>query len=97
MALSVELSKSLCDYVGEELYRSRGCSGIDTNIFFPEFDNNLSRLEKKKVIDQAVRICMNCPIRKECLDWALSRGQRIGIWGGEYLEDYYKRSRRYRN
>jgi WhiB family transcriptional regulator, redox-sensing transcriptional regulator len=28
------------------------------------------------------RICMACPVREECLDYALSNDERFGIWGG---------------
>jgi WhiB family redox-sensing transcriptional regulator len=30
----------------------------------------------------AKRICIGCPVRQECLDYALVSNQRFGIWGG---------------
>ncbi len=33
-------------------------------------------------VDQAKRICADCPVRARCLDWALSHGARLGVWGG---------------
>lgn len=31
---------------------------------------------------EAKRVCVECPIQLECLDWAVRRGEREGIWGG---------------
>lgn len=30
----------------------------------------------------AVAVCNECPVRQECLQWALDHGEGIGIWGG---------------
>lgn len=30
----------------------------------------------------AIRVCLSCPIRLECLAQALDRGELYGIWGG---------------
>jgi WhiB family redox-sensing transcriptional regulator len=30
----------------------------------------------------AIRICMTCPVRSECLEYALTAPERHGIWGG---------------
>jgi len=27
-------------------------------------------------------ICSGCPVRKECLDWALTHHEEHGTWGG---------------
>ncbi len=32
--------------------------------------------------EEAKRICHRCPVRSECLRWALDTGQDHGIWGG---------------
>jgi len=29
----------------------------------------------------AMVICRSCPVRTECLDWAVSTGQNEGVWG----------------
>ena len=31
---------------------------------------------------RAMRICRGCPVRMECLAYAISRGETHGIWGG---------------
>lgn len=30
----------------------------------------------------AKRICDDCPVKQQCLDWALENNERYGIWGG---------------
>jgi WhiB family redox-sensing transcriptional regulator len=32
--------------------------------------------------EEAQAICRACPIRAECLEWALATDQRFGVWGG---------------
>ncbi|WP_204870035.1 MULTISPECIES: WhiB family transcriptional regulator [Nocardiaceae] len=31
---------------------------------------------------QAKLICEDCPVRTECLNYALNAGERFGVWGG---------------
>jgi WhiB family redox-sensing transcriptional regulator len=31
---------------------------------------------------KAVRICAECPVRSDCLGWAIARNENDGIWGG---------------
>lgn len=33
--------------------------------------------------EQAKRICNTCPVKNECLQYALSHKEAFGIWGGE--------------
>jgi hypothetical protein len=33
-------------------------------------------------VEPAQRICVSCPVRQPCLDYALSHGIVHGIWGG---------------
>ena len=32
--------------------------------------------------DEAKAICFTCPVREQCLEFALAVGERFGIWGG---------------
>lgn len=56
-------------------------------------DAECAKLENRDVIDnffankpsqqqKALKICEMCPVRKECLQWALDTKQVWGIWGG---------------
>jgi WhiB family redox-sensing transcriptional regulator len=42
--------------------------------------------ESPSVLEEAKSLCADCPIRAECLDGALARGEPWGVWGGEILE-----------
>lgn len=49
------------------------CSGADPDLFFA-----VGALEHK----QAKRICRACPVRQECLTYAMESPVDHGIWGG---------------
>jgi WhiB family redox-sensing transcriptional regulator len=40
-----------------------------------------------RALDLAKQLCVDCPIRRECLSAALERGEPHGVWGGEILID----------
>lgn len=55
-------------------WETRGaCNGMDTERFFPEFDHLLE--------PEVIAACAFCPVRSECLDWALIHDE-AGVWGG---------------
>jgi WhiB family redox-sensing transcriptional regulator len=49
------------------------CLGMDPDLFFPE---------RGASTRDAKAICAACPVRVECLEFALSNGEKFGIWGG---------------
>lgn len=49
------------------------CAQTDPDAHFPEAGNS-NRAAK--------RTCLACEVRTECLAYALSSGQRYGVWGG---------------
>lgn len=49
------------------------CQGWDTNIFFPE---------RGQPTSQAKRICAECPVTRECLQWAEDTLTFHGVFGG---------------
>jgi WhiB family redox-sensing transcriptional regulator len=53
------------------------CRQVDPDLFFP--DRTAGWV---KQTEQAKEVCQPCPIRQGCLEWALSTGQRSGVWGG---------------
>lgn len=60
------------------------CAQVDPEIFFPEKGG--STREPKQV-------CAQCPVRVECLDYALTHDERFGVWGG--LSERERRPLRY--
>ena len=49
------------------------CAQTDPEAFFPE---------KGGSTREAKRVCRSCPVRAECLEYALANDERFGIWGG---------------
>lgn len=49
------------------------CAQTDPEAFFPE---------KGGSTREAKKVCLSCPVRAECLDYALGNDERFGIWGG---------------
>lgn len=62
------------------------CRNLDTEIFFPDSESDAG---------PALEVCAVCPVRAECLDWAIVNRQHDGIWGGT-TESERKRIRRRR-
>lgn len=55
-------------------WQERGlCSQTDPEAFFP--DKGGSTREAKKV-------CLQCEVRDECLQYAIDNDERFGVWGG---------------
>ena len=52
-----------------------GCRGLDPEIFYPPEDDEVAA-------EPAKAICAVCPVRETCLEYALTRREKIGVWGG---------------
>lgn len=61
-----------------EWRRSAACRGRDTNLWYPDGGQRHNALEAKAV-------CHGCPVRAECLAFAIKHRER-GVWGG--LNEY---------
>jgi WhiB family redox-sensing transcriptional regulator len=61
-------------------YRA-ACRGEDAEMFFaPNYFERKEEKEQREV--QAKTICARCPVRDECLEYALRNREPHGIWGG---------------
>ncbi|HZR48126.1 MAG TPA: WhiB family transcriptional regulator [Streptosporangiaceae bacterium] len=49
------------------------CADADPELFFPPGDDPAA---------EARQICSQCPVRDDCLAYALDAGEQYGIWGG---------------
>lgn len=49
------------------------CGQTDPDAFFPE---------KGGSTKAAKAVCLACPVRVRCLEYALSHEERFGVWGG---------------
>lgn len=71
---SVAIENSLAENDSSEPWQMRAlCAQADYEAFFPE---------KGGSARDAKKVCARCPVRKDCLDAALSNGESFGIWGG---------------
>lgn len=52
---------------------SAACDGLDPELFFPERGESTAK---------AKAVCAACPVREQCLEYALTNGEKFGIWGG---------------
>ena len=49
------------------------CEGANPDLWFPSMRNTAK---------EAKAICADCTARPECLEYAMSRPQLVGVWGG---------------
>ena len=49
-------------------------------------DPDLWFAESPAELERAKLLCVDCPIRRQCLSAALEREEPWGVWGGEIIE-----------
>ncbi len=54
------------------------CLHEDPDLFFPVGTTGPAIAQA----EAAKAICRRCPVREECLEFAMRTGQAFGIWGG---------------
>jgi WhiB family redox-sensing transcriptional regulator len=58
------------------------CADKDPELFYPVGENGPALAQ----IAQAKAVCHSCPVRAECLRWALDHGEE-GVWGATSEDD----------
>lgn len=53
------------------------CREENPELFFPVGTSGPALL----IIAEAKTVCRRCPVRTDCLSWALDSGQDHGVWG----------------
>jgi WhiB family transcriptional regulator, redox-sensing transcriptional regulator len=65
------------------------CRRADPELFFPSgTDGAPERAMKAKAV------CVRCPVRAECLAFALATSQKHGVWGGTTEDERRTMTRR---
>lgn len=68
--------------IDEEPWQLRAaCRGPETWLFFPP-SHSERKDEREERESRAKQICGRCPVRVECLDYAIRTREPYGIWGG---------------
>ena len=49
------------------------CRGLDAGIFYPDNDDEA---------EVAKQVCLECGVQEACLEFALARREKVGVWGG---------------
>lgn len=53
---------------------SAACTQVDPEIFFPA--------QGQRITVGARKVCDSCPVKAECLAFALEHNEFLGVWGG---------------
>jgi len=62
--------------VGAVRWKDANCRGMNPNVFFPDLGDT-------EGAERAKAICRGCPVKRECLEYALSWHPPVeGVWGG---------------
>jgi WhiB family transcriptional regulator, redox-sensing transcriptional regulator len=61
-----------------EWWSRAACQQIDPDLFFPISATGPARAQ----LAGAKAVCARCPVRRDCLRYALAAGPVQGIWGG---------------
>jgi WhiB family redox-sensing transcriptional regulator len=57
------------------------CAEVGGDIWYPE---------KGESTADAKRVCLECPVRLICLEWALERREKFGVFGGKSEQERRK-------
>ncbi len=65
-------------------WRAAGaCLAADPDLFFPVAVGAAASQETSR----ALLICDSCPVKRQCLEFAIRNGEASGIWGGTTPEE----------
>ncbi len=82
------MESNFSDLLAQEFawHQRANCMGVDPDLFFPQRGGSTR---------EAKEVCRGCVVREECLEYAISYGEKFGIWGGlsERERRWLRRSR----
>jgi WhiB family transcriptional regulator, redox-sensing transcriptional regulator len=68
---------------GMDWWQSAACRTADPDMFFPVSLSGSGQEEAAR----AKEVCASCPVRRQCLQFALATRQAHGVWGGTTEEE----------
>ena len=63
---------------GREWMLRAACREADSDLFFPVGTDGPGAVS----VSEAKAVCLRCPVREQCLAYALTHGCLDGVWGG---------------
>jgi WhiB family transcriptional regulator, redox-sensing transcriptional regulator len=72
--MSLSVLDAYTTFAGEVDERELPCRSRDPELFFAESPTD---------VELAKSLCLDCPVRAQCLAGALDRREPWGVWGGE--------------
>lgn len=82
MAVTRVRNAPAVDYGWQE---NAACLGTSGELFLGPDDERPRERTRREAL--AVVLCTTCPVRRECLDHALTVPERHGVWGGTTPSD----------
>lgn len=73
--------------------RRAACRGEDLVLFFGREGERAAEVREPREA-RAKAICSGCPARRDCLDFAVSRPEKYGVYGGMNPEERASERRR---
>jgi WhiB family redox-sensing transcriptional regulator len=85
----------LSPWVDEEWKLRAACRGQDPGLWFPAEASRKHYARTVRLLTvRAKAVCSTCPVRGECLDYALTKDERYGTWGGLDEDERYALTKR---
>jgi len=66
------------------------CRNEDDELFFPVGSTGPAARQ----LAEAKQVCARCPVREDCLEWAVDNRVAFGVWGGQSEEEREAAKRR---
>ncbi|MEU8537109.1 WhiB family transcriptional regulator [Streptomyces parvulus] len=66
------------------------CIGVDTRAFYANGKHS------REQVNAAKKVCNACPVRAQCAAYAITTGEKWGVWGGMTQKQLRQKRRRSR-
>lgn len=70
------------EFAREPWRAQAACEGAGPDLFFPPDADERLVATTTWSPEPAQAVCAVCPVRRECLEWAVATRQPDGVWGG---------------
>ncbi len=68
-----DLIRQMTEFIDNPWMEKAACKGVGPELWFP-----LGKADTT----EAKAVCADCPVREECLEYALRFRIKVGVWGG---------------